>query len=289
MALKINRHILILFLLCITFSVCAKKKKEYPRAEIIVSYNYHNKYLHRSDGIIEKDIPFILLANPAESKFFCRSTEYKDSLQSTAAGKILYDKLLHAAIMKYSESKDRSVMDDVTYRTQLYVFKSKKDNEYQVYDYIGMTGHFYYREPLDEFSWAITDSTKVVLGYDCIMATSDYHGRRWTAWFTPDIPVQDGPWKLYGLPGLILEASESTGQHHFTANSLESSHKEITPIYDRNRYDKSSRIEMLRMERNSRDNGNAIIKAQIDLDLGPDAPVTAENRIYDFLETDYHK
>lgn len=56
----------------------------------------------------------------------------------------------------------------------------------------------------------IADSTKNILGYDCVMATAHYHGRDWTAWFTPDIPLPEGPWKLTGLPGLILEASEST-------------------------------------------------------------------------------
>lgn len=264
------------------------KKPDYPHAEVKVSYNYHNKSFRGSDGVVERDIPFVLLANPTASKFFCRATEYKDSLQSTPSGKALNDQMLHAAIIKYIDSKDRSAMDGVTYRTQLYVFKSKSDHEYQVYDYVGMTGNFYYRDSLDEIPWSIADSTKVILGYECIMATADYHGRQWTAWFTPEIPIQDGPWKLQGLPGLILEASEPSGQHHFVANGLEASNEAMVPVYTPERYDKSTRLEMLRMERNARNNGNAMIKAQIDLDLGPDAPVTEQSRIYDFLETDYH-
>lgn len=189
---------------------------------------------------------------------------------------------------KYIETHDRSVMDGVVYRTQLYVFKSLPDNECRVYDYVGMTGNYWYSEPLDKIDWNITDSTTIILGYECMMATADYHGRSWTAWFAPDIPVQDGPWKLQGLPGLILEASEPSGQHHFTANGLEASNEALVPIYNPKRYDKTTRIDMLRMERNARDNGNSIIKAQIDLDLGPDTPATDESRKYDFLETDYH-
>lgn len=50
------------------------------------------------------------------------------------------------------------------------------------------------------------DSTADVLGYECVMAESDYHGRRWRAWFSPDLPLPFGPWKLHGLPGLILKA-----------------------------------------------------------------------------------
>lgn len=266
----------------------AKTKKENPRADIKVSYNYHKKTFRAPEGVKERDIPFLLLANATDSKFFSRKTEYKDSLESTPSGKAASDRMLHAAIEKYIETKDRSVMDGVTYNTQLYVFKSKSRNEYEVYDYVGMTGRFYYREPLDEIGWSVTDSTKTILGYECVMATADYHGRKWTAWFAPEIPVQDGPWKLQGLPGLILEASESSGQHHFMADGLEASNDEMVPVYNRKRYDKTSRIEMLRMERNGRDNGNAIVKAQIDLDLGPDAPITEESMKYDFLETDYH-
>ena len=70
------------------------------------------------------------------------------------------------------------------------------------------------------------------------MATANYHGRDWTAWFTPDIPLQEGPWKLCGLPGLILEANESTGQHSFIATGLEVSNQEIVPIYPFRQYDK---------------------------------------------------
>ena len=68
------------------------------------------------------------------------------------------------------------------------------------------------------------------LGYDCIMATANYHGRNWNAWFTPEVPMNTGPWKLLGLPGLILEAVDSTGQHHFTANGIQSVNMPITDL-----------------------------------------------------------
>ena len=168
---------------------CAMAKRTYPKAEIKVSYNYHEKFLRGSDGIIEKDVPFLLLANPTKSKFFCPKTERKDSLKSTPSGRAQEDRLLHAAIMKYTETKDRSVMDNVVYNTQLYVFKDIADGEYTVYDYVSVVGRQYYTEPIESIKWEITDSTRNILGYDCIMATADYHGRHWTAWFTPDIPL----------------------------------------------------------------------------------------------------
>ena len=58
------------------------------------------------------------------------------------------------------------------------------------------------------------------------LATADFRGRRWTAWFATDIPVSDGPWKLGGLPGLILEAYDKGHQYTFTAVGLERVAKE---------------------------------------------------------------
>lgn len=78
------------------------------------------------------------------------------------------------------------------------------------------------------------------------MAETDYHGRHWTVWFTPEIPLQDGPWKLCGLPGLILEATDSTDQHSFIATGIENSNQEIYPIYEPRKYDKMKRIDMLK-------------------------------------------
>lgn len=62
-------------------------------------------------------------------------------------------------------------------------------------------------EPITVQDWNIvTDSTRQILGYNCCMATTTFRGRQWTVYYTEDIPVPLGPWKLGGLPGLILFA-----------------------------------------------------------------------------------
>lgn len=85
-------------LLCVvTIGASAKKKKkEYPHAEIKVEYNYHKKSLRGGDGVVESDIPFILLANQTQSKFYCPSTEFKDSLLSTPAGRAAEKEMFNA-------------------------------------------------------------------------------------------------------------------------------------------------------------------------------------------------
>lgn len=77
-----------------------------------------------------------------------------------------------------------------------------------------------YVEDWEKPSWEITDDTKDILGYQCFKAETDYRGRHWTAWFTPEIPIEEGPWKLCGLPGLILEAYDPHHDYSFTANAV---------------------------------------------------------------------
>lgn len=56
-----------------------------------------------------------------------------------------------------------------------------------------------------KFEWQITEETKVIQNFTCLKATVYFRGRHFEAWFTPDIPVSNGPWKFHGLPGLILQ------------------------------------------------------------------------------------
>ena len=287
----INRMtILLVVIATLSISAYAKKHKpDYPRAEIKVSYNYHKKSM-RSDGtIVERDVPFILLANKNQSKFYCPGTEYKDSLRSTPSGRAKERAMFDAAAAAYAQNRDRSAMDGVVYHSRLYVTKDFAKSVSTTYDEAGMGECGYYEEPFSEIDWVINeDSTKTVLGYQCVMASTDYHGREWTVWFTPEIPLQDGPWKFCGLPGLVVEASEPSGQHRFSITGIESSSQAIYPIFS-SEYEKMDRKDMLRAERHYRENGNAMFKAATGFELGGgvDAPVTEERRKYDFLETDY--
>lgn len=283
-----NRLIILLILLSIAFETYAKKKLEYPHAEIKVSYNYHKKFLLGSDEVVESDISFILLANRNQSKFYCPGTEFRDSLLSTPSGRAKERDLFNAAAAAYIETRDRNAMAGITYRTRLYVIKDFTNSTSTTYDRAGMVDIGYYGESFSEFDWEmVDDSTKTILGYQCMKATVNYHGREWTVWFAPEIPLQDGPWKFCGLPGLVMEATETTGQHSFSVTGIETCNQPIYPVYCTD-YEKMGRLDMLRAERNYRDNSSAMFKAATGYDLGvTDAPITEETRKYDFLETDY--
>ena len=86
---------------------------------------------------------------------------------------------------------------------------------------------YLYEEPLDLMDWKVSFETKEILGYQCFKAECDFRGRHWTAWCTMQIPVQDGPWKFCGLPGLILEMEESQGHYAFRCIGIETRKKPI--------------------------------------------------------------
>lgn len=75
-------------------------------------------------------------------------------------------------------------------------------------------------EPITPVEWGLADDTCTILGYHCAKAEADFDGRHWIAWYTEDIPIDQGPWQLGGLPGLILKANDSRSQWIFTAIGL---------------------------------------------------------------------
>ena len=103
---------------------------------------------------------------------------------------------------------------------------------------------FHITEPLEQPKWdIITDSTKQILGYDCQMARCKFKGRTWTAWFTADIPLDNGPWKLCGLPGLILRAYDSKQQYIFDCVGMKQAGEGENITYD-SKFDKYSTSTM---------------------------------------------
>mgnify|MGYP006155642573 CR=1 FL=1 len=59
--------------------------------------------------------------------------------------------------------------------------------------------------------WKILPEKQKIGEYNAQKATTKYGGREWTAWFSTDLPFQDGPYKFYRLPGLIVKIEDKTG------------------------------------------------------------------------------
>ena len=88
-----------------------------------------------------------------------------------------------------------------------------------------------YDEDIPKLEWELTDSVTNVLGYDCQSAKCRFRGREWNVFFTEDIPLSEGPWKLQGLPGLIMKASDENGHYTFECIGIKSKANRPITIY----------------------------------------------------------
>ncbi len=270
------KKLLFLLVSCIMALVAVSQSK----ADIEVSYDYRFVSPLGSGG--EKSVyGYHLLTNGRQSKFFSPVTEAIDSLESTPEGKEALSVMRRAAI----EKGDFKNMPRK--KGSFYVVKSFPDSRIDFYEEIGV-GKSVSPDSLGNIAWSVeADSVKTLLGYECVKATADYHGRTWTVWFAPEIPVSDGPWKLHGLPGLILEAVEPSGQHAFFATGFELTDKEIKPVYGHENYEKIDRKSQMKSKRAFYDNPlgtiNAMSAGKVKI-VGGDLKV---DKNVDFLETDY--
>lgn len=86
---------------------------------------------------------------------------------------------------------------------------------------LDMLNAYMYEEETNKMEWTITNEKLDTLDCHCKMATCKYAGREYKAWFTEDIPVSCGPWKLGGLPGLIVKAETLDGDYRFVLSGIE--------------------------------------------------------------------
>ena len=111
----------------------------------------------------------------------------------------------------------------------------------------GGMNSYQYSEVLPEQTWKITEDTLSIAGYICQQATCRFRGRNFTAWFAMDIPVQNGPWKFGGLPGLILKIYDDDKLHVFECVKVENFKKKYPiKIYDYGSYEKTDRQKLLK-------------------------------------------
>ncbi len=87
---------------------------------------------------------------------------------------------------------------------------------------------FFNRLDMDEYKvsderkldWKILTEKEKVGEFNAQKATTDFAGRKWTAWFVTDIPIQDGPYKFHGLPGLIVKLEDQTHSHSYILKEI---------------------------------------------------------------------
>ncbi|WP_374174775.1 GLPGLI family protein [Flavobacterium tructae] len=91
-----------------------------------------------------------------------------------------------------------------------------------------------YKTENNEIKYDLTGNTKKIDNYNCQEARLSLNGRKYTIWFTTDIPISFGPYKINGLPGLAMEITEETNNFKIQFKSL----KKLTDTTDFNNFKK---------------------------------------------------
>lgn len=101
------------------------------------------------------------------------------------------------------------------------IYKNYPSGQLTMHDKI-VKDLFIMEEKLPDFNWHLTEQTDSICGYLCHIATGEFRGREYKAWFASEISKSEGPWKFCGLPGLILKIEDRAQQYIFECISINS-------------------------------------------------------------------
>lgn len=176
-----------------------------PKEEVLDTSKFQCVYQHlvyEPERDEMRDYYEILLVGDSHSKYEDYAAYQLDSLMKTISAEKMTVNDYFSLSMRYKPEPESLIRD----------FKSNRITFYgRVY-----IDSYVYEESVPALSWKLENATKEVCGYLCHKATTTFRGRVWTAWYS-DIPVNNGPWKFGGLPGLILGLEDAKGEHKFKA------------------------------------------------------------------------
>lgn len=158
---------------------------------------------------------FLLYVNNELSQFLSYNNALRDSLFLE----------IQEGNMSNEELVQRT-LDAPKAKTTLKVNKIYDESKIELLQEL-MTTLYKYYQPLNLMDWTIGSQTKNINGYNCQKATTSYAGRDYVAWFDAEIPISDGPYKFYGLPGLIISVYDTQEHYKFDLVGLEKGDYEI--------------------------------------------------------------
>jgi GLPGLI family protein len=127
------------------------------------------------------------------------------------------NKTLNASIE--NDINKGKVSIDITDKSSRFIFSNTKTKLWYEKK-PKLDNQFILKEKMENIFWKISDSTKTIGKIDCKLATTNFRGRLYFAWYSLNIPSYWGPWKLHGLPGLIVEVYDSTKEIYIIATEI---------------------------------------------------------------------
>ncbi|AZA82331.1 GLPGLI family protein [Chryseobacterium lactis] len=124
-------------------------------------------------------------------------------------------KIISDSIMKEDAKKGIMTMPDENINTRSIIIKKYPDFKTSIITDEFSTSYKFVISDDRSLNWVLSTEKKMIGSYECQKAELDFAGRKWTAWFTEEIPFNDGPYKFKGLPGLIVEIKDASNSHCF--------------------------------------------------------------------------
>lgn len=197
-----KKHIIIL-LLTVSFSTYSQENETLKITYRSITSEDQKYFEITNDSNLE------LYCNQFESKFGHQNKFKQDSLQESA-------KDVPTSNIALIQQLAQKAIQFNRYKTRYQIIR--KDNHIEFIQKAGYDEIHIESQP--KFNWEITNNHKEILGYQCQQATTTYKGRKYIAYFSPEIAISSGPYKFHGLPGLILEVSEINNNFSWQAQSI---------------------------------------------------------------------
>lgn len=148
------------------------------------------------------------------SRFYDPARMKRDSAVSNLIANTDPSTIKQMNVVKDDETSGLSEMAGTvstnTLEGESYQIVKAKNGNVNVFDYgANALTRLQYEDNFGKLDWQLEAGTDTISSYACQKATLKFRGRTYTAWFTSDIPVSEGPWKFSGLPGLILKVVDS--------------------------------------------------------------------------------
>lgn len=183
----------------------------------ITSVNYLVEYdfsYKKTTGEWSDGEKFLLIGNTNESIYINYNRFRNDSLTFQNLGE--FD---HNASKVFRQAFINNSLKLPKYEVNQDLRVWKRFNEKEVFC-VRQEGYFMVSKENENLMWEISEEKKNINGMVCLKATTNFGGRDFIAWFNPEIPINDGPYKFNNLPGLIVYLTDSQQQYKFELMGL---------------------------------------------------------------------
>lgn len=178
--------------------------------DYLIKYRIQSQIDSTNADFKMEEIATLLIENKIKSYFYTDNFATKDSVRKlVSSGKVsAFEVMSNKENLKHTRFNQHIVKDLRKYSVDLF-------------ENILTLNYLCAFQP--NFQWETQPDTLTINGYLCSKAKGFFGGRNYIAWFTNEIPISDGPYVFFGLPGLIIKIYDDKEHYDFTLISLEQS------------------------------------------------------------------